>query len=87
MNKIIDGLYLGNIDAANDNMTLKRSGVTHILTVAMGIEPVNPFVCQKFNCYPFLTRNFYGKRSRSMTCQVLTYFHFLMKLLSNEDII
>ena len=41
MNKILDGLYLGNIDAANDYLSLKRNGITHILTAAMGLTPVN----------------------------------------------
>lgn len=39
MNKIIDGLYLGNLDAANDTLTLKRNGITHILTAAAMLEP------------------------------------------------
>ena len=39
MHKIIEGLYLGNIGAANDTQTLKAHGITHILTAAMGLEP------------------------------------------------
>ena len=39
MNKILDGLYLGNFDAANDSAALKRCGITHILTVASGLIP------------------------------------------------
>jgi len=35
MHKILDGLFLGNIDAANDYLGLKRNGITHILTAAM----------------------------------------------------
>lgn len=34
MNKIIDGLYLGNFEAANNTISLKRNGITHILTAA-----------------------------------------------------
>ena len=41
MDKIINGLYLGNFDAANDSLTLKRNRVTHILTVAGGLTPYN----------------------------------------------
>lgn len=41
MNKILDGLWLGNFDAANDTRTLKRCGITHILTAASGLIPAN----------------------------------------------
>ena len=41
MNKIMDCLYLGSLDAANDTISLKRNGITHILTVAVGLEPAN----------------------------------------------
>ena len=44
MNKIIDGLYLGNFDAANDYLLLKKNGITHILTVAVGLQPVKSLV-------------------------------------------
>jgi hypothetical protein len=44
MNKITDGLYLGNIDAANDHANLKRKGITHILTVASTLKPANVIV-------------------------------------------
>lgn len=44
MNKIDEGLFLGNLDAANDTATLKKNGITHILTVAMGMEPYNASV-------------------------------------------
>jgi len=44
MNQIAEGLYLGNLDAANNAMTLKKLGVTHILTVAMGLLPVRATV-------------------------------------------
>jgi hypothetical protein len=46
MNKIIDGLYLGNFDAANDHLTLKRHGITHILTVAAGLYPARADVSE-----------------------------------------
>ena len=41
MNEIIQGLFLGNFDAANDHMALRRQGLTHILTVAGGLTPYN----------------------------------------------
>lgn len=44
MNKILDGLYLGNIESANDFTTLKHHGVTHILTVAVGLSPLKAMV-------------------------------------------
>ena len=42
MNKILDGLYLGNVESANDFTSLKQNGITHILTVASGIPPKFP---------------------------------------------
>ncbi len=39
MNKILDGLWLGNFDAANDTRALKRIGITHILTAAASLTP------------------------------------------------
>jgi hypothetical protein len=44
MNKILDGLYLGNIESANDFTALKQQGVTHILTVAIGLSPLKAMV-------------------------------------------
>jgi hypothetical protein len=44
MNKIQEGLYLGNIDAANDFANLKRNGITHILTAATGLTPAKAAV-------------------------------------------
>ena len=44
MNKILDGLYLGNIESANDFTSLKHNGVTHILTVAVGLSPLKALV-------------------------------------------
>jgi hypothetical protein len=37
MNKVLEGLFLGNLDAANDYTLLKKNGITHILTVAVGL--------------------------------------------------
>ena len=42
MNKIIDRLYLGNLKGAGDLNSLKGAGITHILTVASGIDPFYP---------------------------------------------
>jgi protein-tyrosine phosphatase len=42
MNKIIDKLWLGNLQAAQDLQTLKHHGITHILQVASGIRPMFP---------------------------------------------
>jgi len=42
MNKIIDRLYLGNLQAAHDLQALKQAGITHILQVASGIKPLFP---------------------------------------------
>ena len=36
MNKIIDGLYLGNIMAASDYKSLYKNGITHIVRVLRG---------------------------------------------------
>jgi hypothetical protein len=48
MNKILDGLYLGNIESANDFTALKHHGVTHILTVAVGLSPLKAMVTSKY---------------------------------------
>lgn len=42
MNKIIDRLYLGNLKGASDINALRSAGITHVLTVASGIEPFFP---------------------------------------------
>jgi protein-tyrosine phosphatase len=42
MNKIIDGVYLGNLQAAQNLPALKSSCITHILQVANGIQPMFP---------------------------------------------
>ncbi len=41
MSKILDGLWLGNFDSANDSISHKRNGITHILTVAADLIPYN----------------------------------------------
>ena len=42
MNKIADGLYLGDHVAASNKFILARAGVTHILQVASGMYPKCP---------------------------------------------
>lgn len=44
LNKILDGLYLGNIDAASNYGILKKHNITHILTVAVGLAPIKSLV-------------------------------------------
>ena len=44
IDKIIDGLYLGNIKAAQNIFSLKSKGVTHILQALGGMNP--PFPAQ-----------------------------------------
>ena len=61
MNKIADGLYLGNLDAANNAMTLKKLGVTHILTVALGLQPLRATV----SISHLMSRTSFGNVSRS----------------------
>lgn len=42
MDRIIDGLYLGDIQGASNMTLLKRNGVTHIMQVAAGFKPFFP---------------------------------------------
>jgi dual specificity protein phosphatase 1B len=42
MNKVIDRLFLGNLQASQDSQLLQQNGITHILTVASGIKPFYP---------------------------------------------
>ena len=42
LNKILDGLYLGDHVAASNKFILQRAGVTHILQVASGMYPKFP---------------------------------------------
>lgn len=41
-NEIIDGLYLGDINSVYDIKTLKKIGITHIISVISGFEPPYP---------------------------------------------
>ena len=40
--KIIDGIYLGNIDGARDRAGLKAAGVTHVVTLKESPEELHP---------------------------------------------
>lgn len=42
MNRIIDRVFLGNLQSAQDFTRLKQAGITHILTVAADIQPQYP---------------------------------------------
>jgi len=42
IDKIIDGLYLGNIKAAQNIFSMKSKGVTHILQALGGMNPPFP---------------------------------------------
>lgn len=42
IDKILDGLYLGNINAAKNIFSLKSKGVTHILQALGGMNPPFP---------------------------------------------
>ena len=39
MHQILDNLWLGDMAGAYNKYQLKKNGITHILTVAMGIMP------------------------------------------------
>lgn len=40
MNKVVDGLYLGNIRDSEDRESLAKNGITHILSVHNNAKPV-----------------------------------------------
>ena len=61
MNKVLEGLFIGNFDGANDTLSLQRNGVTHILTAAGGLQPVNYEV--KFEKIIVYYRDLFGKDS------------------------
>lgn len=42
MNQILDNLWLGDMVGASNKYLLKKNGITHILTVAMGLPPKFP---------------------------------------------
>ena len=59
MDKIIDGLYLGDIFSWSNKYMLKKSGITHILTMAAGMKPLYPkdFIYKWFDIYDLPTEN------------------------------
>lgn len=42
MDKIVEGVYLGDIRAAANYPLLKQTGITHVLQVVAGINPCFP---------------------------------------------
>lgn len=48
MNKVVDGLYLGNIRDAENKESLSKNGITHILSVYNNAKPV--FEDKKYLC-------------------------------------
>ena len=42
MNKITEGLWLGDNVACSNKFILERGGITHILTIAVGMRPKFP---------------------------------------------
>ncbi len=42
MNKILDNLYLGDLNDASNFYKLKQHGITHVLQVAAGFKPAFP---------------------------------------------
>lgn len=59
MNKVLDGLFIGSIDAAHDTLTLKKNGITHILTACSDFQPPNIDVPIFLSFSSF--RNLFGK--------------------------
>ena len=44
MNQITDHIWLGDMVGAGNKFLLKKNGITHILTVALGIPPKYPTI-------------------------------------------
>ena len=59
MNKIIDGLYLGDIYSCSNRYALKKTGITHILTMAAGLMPLYPkeFIYKCVEVYDIPSQN------------------------------
>jgi atypical dual specificity phosphatase len=59
MNKIIEGLYLGDVYACSNRYLLRKAGITHILTMAVGMVPLYPkeFVYKCVDVYDMPTQN------------------------------
>ena len=59
MDKIIDGLYLGDVSACSNRYMLKKVGITHILTMAIGMQPLYPkeFIYKCVDVYDIPSEN------------------------------
>lgn len=59
LNKISDGLYLGDHVAASNKFILSRHGITHILCIAAGMYPKfpNKFVYKTISEYDVPSAN------------------------------
>jgi len=40
--KVISGLYIGSVEAANNRRALRQCAITHVLTLGFGMEPMFP---------------------------------------------
>ena len=58
---IVPKLYLGNLWSAKNRITLLNNNITHVLTVALDIEPPYPNVINiiQFKFVVTVTRNSY----------------------------
>ncbi|XP_043120954.1 dual specificity protein phosphatase 22-A isoform X3 [Puntigrus tetrazona] len=71
MNKVIDGLYLGNIRDSENRDSLSHNGITHILSVCNNAKPVledMTYLC--INAADASSQNFLAGVSRSTTMVV-----------------
>ncbi|TMS13229.1 Dual specificity protein phosphatase 22-A [Larimichthys crocea] len=77
MNKVVDGLYLGNIRDAENKESLSKNGITHILSVYNNAKPMfevggKPMLPGS-DCLYFLWK-FYleilGSRGRKPQCDI-----------------
>jgi hypothetical protein len=85
INKIIDGIYLGNIDAANDFNLLKKHGISHILTVALGLQPVRALVSHAQKAKRSVNRTSNGRELRSWMGLPKTSKDILIQLSSKKS--
>lgn len=61
MNKIIDGVFLGDIYSSSNRYLLKKAGITHILTMGAGMRPIYPkeFIYKCFDIFDIPTQNLF----------------------------
>ncbi|CAN9507010.1 unnamed protein product [Ophioblennius macclurei] len=80
MNKVVDGLYLGNIRDAENRESLAKNGITHILSVYNNAKPVfedMTYLC--IHAADASSQNFLAGVSRSTTVVVaylMTVTHY-----------